>query len=134
MLSSYQPLPSPAEPDVTRRLLLVEHDASTRAAMAYVLETSGYAVVRVADASAALAFLLRSHEHPELILLNVTHAGDFRWARTQSPEAAAVPVVIYATHPGPGADHGPPDAAAYLAHPFGHRDLLHVVERCCVLS
>lgn len=134
MLSSFQPLPAPAAPDMIRHLLLIEHDAPTRAAMAYVLETTGYAVVRVADASAALAFLLRSHDHPELILLNETQAYDFRWVRTKSPEAAAIPVVVYCTQHGPGLDHDPHDAVAYLPHPFGHRDLLDVVERCCVLS
>lgn len=120
---------APAKPAVPHRILLIENDAPTRAAMAFVLESAGYEVVKAADGPAGLAFLLRSRELPRLILLDVREAWGFRVEQKKHADSADVPVVVFSSTGCPEAETYSLDAVAYLPHPFGHRDLLGIVQR-----
>lgn len=133
MFASYNEPVTPVRPAVSRRLLLIEPDATTRSAMAYILEMAGYLVAQASHGPEALASL-PSVEPPELILLNVKQAWAFRQGQKHLPDLAAVPVVVYAPTDCPEARDYSLDAVAYLEPPFGHKHLLGVVGRYCPLT
>ena len=76
-------------------ILVVEHDADTRAQLVTLLEYEGYAVATAADGAGALAYL-RSRPPPRLVLLNLAMSAPDGWQflaqRRAEPEFARVPV------------------------------------------
>ena len=78
-------------------ILVVDDDASIRAAMRELLETEGYDVTEAANGLAALG-KLRAGLRPAVILLDlmmpVMDGWDLRTEQLRDPELAAIPVLI----------------------------------------
>jgi CheY-like chemotaxis protein len=82
-----------------KTLLIVEHQASTREALARVFRGEGYHVVTATNAQEAMA-QLRGAVSPQIILLDLVDAEadrrEFLEARLKDDRLAAVPVVVIA--------------------------------------
>jgi CheY-like chemotaxis protein len=94
-----------------KRILLVEDDAATRAAMARLLERAGYQVDCAADGRQALD-RLDSGEPPAAILLDlsmpVMSGWEFRQRQRRDPSLGRIPVLLLS------AGMGLPETAASL--------------------
>ncbi len=117
-----------------KRILVVEDDAATRDAVAFVLEDEGYSVTGVANGQEALHHLRRTSP-PHLILLDlmmpIMNGWEFRKEQTEDPELKSIPVLVIS------ADRAVPQKAAalgaidYLLKPIDLDQLLEAVQRYC---
>ena len=80
------------------RILIVDDDAATRAAVALLLRLTGYETAEAADGQEALSYL-RANPAPALILLDlmmpVMDGWQFLAERHSEPALTAIPVVIF---------------------------------------
>ncbi len=117
------------------RILVVEDDASLRAALSELLADEGYEVSCAENGADALA-KLGCGLTPSLILLDlampVMDGWTFRRAQREDPRLARVPTVVIT------ASHGPDQAAiaaldfdAFLSKPFDAERLMDAVHRLC---
>jgi CheY-like chemotaxis protein len=115
-----------------KRILVVEDDASTREALAVLLEAQGYAVSRAANGREALD-RLRGRERPHLILLDlmmpVMSGWEFCRRRQQDPALAAIPVVVVSGTKDAARSAAALGAAACLKKPVGFEELVEVVHQ-----
>ena len=84
-------MPKPEAP-----ILVVDDDANSRAFLARLLQSEGYAAIEARDGEEALA--LAREWRPCLILLDLMMPGmdgfEFREAQRRSPEIANIPVIV----------------------------------------
>jgi CheY-like chemotaxis protein len=101
------------------RVLIVEDDVATRAALVLLLQAEGYAADSAPDGRAALAYL-RGHPSPRLILLDlmmpVMDGWQFLAEKHLDPQLAAVPVVVFTAATG---------VDAHAVRVMGAVDVLH---------
>jgi CheY-like chemotaxis protein len=115
-----------------RRILLVEDCFSTREQVSMILGCLGYLVSTACNGEEALE-KLRSHERPDLILLDlvmpVMDGWTFRQQLEREPEWAAIPVVILS---GAGEEQTAAwQGALFLQKPVETADLLRAVQGRC---
>jgi CheY-like chemotaxis protein len=112
----------------SRRLLVVEDDASIREMIELVLDSEGYEVVTATDGAEALALL--GQKRPDLILLDMKMPGMDGWefARYYAvlPDPKP-PIVVVTAAPDAARRAAEIGADGHLAKPFGIDDLLQVV-------
>jgi len=79
-------------------ILIVEDDEDARAALAEILEMSGYAAVGVANGLEALGYLRDSTQLPSLIILDLMMHGmdgwEFRRLQKRDSKLAHIPVMV----------------------------------------
>ncbi|MEO6029528.1 MAG: response regulator [Candidatus Binatia bacterium] len=80
-------------------VLIVDDDEDTRAALACLLQTEGYATACADNGATALTLLRQEHLEPCMILLDlnmpVMDGATFRNIQRDDPRLAAVPVAVY---------------------------------------
>jgi CheY-like chemotaxis protein len=117
------------------RVLIVEDDPATRAALARLLQAAGHSTAEVADGREALEYL-RTPPAPRLILLDLLMPGMDGWEflveRQREPALAAVPVIIFTAAEGLDAPAlRALGAVDVLRKPAVPGELLAVVGRHC---
>jgi CheY-like chemotaxis protein len=114
-------------------ILIVDDDASTRDAMAALLEGNGFPVVTACDGDDALA-ILRSGVEPCLILLDMfmprKDGWQFRAEQVADPQLSGIPTIAFS------ADDTIEDRAVALGLPFLTKPvafdrLVNIVRRYC---
>ena len=117
-----------------KSVLVVEDDATTRKALALVLQDEGYAVTGVANGHEAL-LQLRQPPLPDLILLDlmmpVMNGWEFRKQQIQDPGLKSIPVLIVSSDAGVPQKAAALGARDYLIKPVDFDELLAAVQRCC---
>ncbi len=112
----------------SRRLLVVEDDASIREMIEMILASEGYDVVTARDGAEALAML--SRERPDLILLDMKmpRMDGWEFARHYAVLPDPKPPIVVITAAQDTARRAAEIGAnGYLAKPFGIDDLLRVI-------
>lgn len=113
-------------------MLVVDDDAATRAALAWVLEGEGFAVRGAADGFHGL-LALRSHPRPLAVLLDLHMARmdglQFRVEQLRSPDIRAIPVILYSGRYDVMAVAARLDFAAVFRKPIDANQLLTVLRR-----
>lgn len=111
-----------------KRILVVEDDAATSAALAECLRDEGYAVTCAGDGVDAIR-MLRTMPHPDVILLDLMlprmDGWDVRAAQKQDPALAGIPVIALS------AVGWMVDADVSIRKPFGVDELLDAIKRLC---
>jgi two-component system chemotaxis response regulator CheY len=115
-----------------KTILIVEDDATLRAALREALEEHGYEVEVAEEGAAALAWL-RREPRPALILLDLMMPGlngwDFLARRRIDPSLPAIPVVVLSGQLlGPERDSVLP-ADGFVRKPVDMDELLAEVQR-----
>jgi CheY-like chemotaxis protein len=114
-------------------ILIVDDDEDTRAALATLLEQSGFTVVRACDGVEALEHL-RSGLQPCLILLDLfmprKDGWEFRAEQVADPLLSGIPTIAYS------ADESIEDRAVALGLPFFKKPavldrIVNIVRRYC---
>jgi CheY-like chemotaxis protein len=113
-----------------KRILLVEDDSLTSAAVRMVLEWEGYNVDCAVNGQEALDHLRLSEEKPNLILLDVgmpiLDGYQFRDEQKRDPAINNIPVVVVS-----GGDiDSSLDASGYVHKPFQPEELLETIRSC----
>ena len=115
----------------TRRLLVVDDDATIREMLEMVLDSEGYEVVTAPHGVAAFALL--DQIRPHVILLDMKMPVMDGWGfleqyrRRPGPK---VPVVVLTAAQDDSRRAGEVGADAYVAKPFAIDDLISVLDRC----
>jgi len=115
----------------TRRLLVVDDDATIREMLQMVLESEGYEVVTAPHGKAAFALL--EQVRPNVILLDMKMPVMDGWgfmAEYRRRPGAKAPVVILTAAQDDSRRAGEAGADAYVAKPFAIDDLITVLDRC----
>jgi CheY-like chemotaxis protein len=111
------------------RVLLVEDDALTREALAYILEVEGYGVATAKDGKQGLK-VLRSFPRPFVVLLDldlpIVNGQEFLQRQKQDSEIANIPVVVITAAFEPSV----PDAAAVFRKPLDLSKLMGLLSNC----
>jgi signal transduction histidine kinase len=119
--------PNPGQP---WRILVVEDDPGIRRDLAETLGSAGHTIDVAADGQSALA-RLRQGPPPDLILLDLVmprlDGWELRAAQLASPGLADIPVLAMSGEDS--AQARAVNAQAYLAKPFGPRELLATIDR-----
>jgi CheY-like chemotaxis protein len=117
-----------------KSVLVVEDDATTRRALALVLQDEGYSVTGVANGHEALLHL-RHPPLPDLILLDlmmpVMNGWEFRKKQIQDPKLKSIPVVIVSSDAGVPQKAAALGARDCLVKPIDFEELVAAVQRCC---
>jgi two-component system chemotaxis response regulator CheY len=126
----------PAHPDERRHYVcVVDDDPDMREALRLVLELGGYRVEEAAEGQAALE-LLRRDPSCCLILLDLMMPGmngwQFRKAQQDSPELAAIPVVVLSAMRDVCRHATEVGAVACLSKPIAMDRLMAEVSRRCL--
>ena len=119
-------------------ILVVDDDGGIRHLLTVFLTHKGYSAVGVANGAEALHYLQHSHTRPQLILLDlmmpVMDGAAFRRQQQQTPEFAAIPVVVLSATADLQEQAPTLRAAAYLPKPIDLDTLLALVEQYCQQS
>jgi CheY-like chemotaxis protein len=118
-----------AQEPSSRRILIVDDDASIRSFIATALMSEGYAVVEAASGRDALVEV--QFDRPHLILLDVRMPGVDGWKVLDELRSAAGPQtpVVVMTASYYGQDRALQSGAqGYLAKPFDLSDLIECVD------
>lgn len=114
-------------------VLIVEDDADLRDMMAQLLALEGFPTSAVSNGREALAYL-RSHENPNLILLDlmmpVMDGWEFRREQQLDADLADVPVIVLSALDEARALDV--TATAFLKKPLDYDRLLELVRRYCL--
>ena len=119
-------------------ILVVDDDVGIRHLLTVFLTHKGYSAVGVANGAEALHYLQHNPVRPELILLDlmmpVMDGVVFRRHQQQTPEFAAIPVVVLSATAEMQEHALKLRAAAYLPKPIDLDTLLALVEQYCQQS
>lgn len=112
-----------------RAILVVDDDASIRAAIRDVLESEGYRVVTASDGAAALSAIER--ERPAMVLLDMRMPVLDGWgfSRELRRRGISLPICVMTAARDAARWASEIGADSYLAKPFNLTDLLDQVER-----
>jgi CheY-like chemotaxis protein len=118
-----------------KRILVVEDNSLTRAALLIVLSAQGYEIEGAADGQEALAYLKR-REQTDLILLDLTMPRMDGWQfleqRQRNPGLAGIPVIVLSAEDrAVGSEVRCLGADDFLSKPVDPEVLLQVVGRYC---
>jgi CheY-like chemotaxis protein len=117
----------------SHRVLVVEDNAALRENLAECLEGEGFPVAIAADGAGALDLLARDPP-PTIVVLDLLMPGVSGRELVErirgDPRLEGVRVVITTGHPSPSLRAGI-RADAFLAKPFGVKDLLAALARAC---
>jgi CheY-like chemotaxis protein len=116
------------------QLLLVEDDDDIRVDLCALLDHRGYQVSTVRNGREALDYL-RSHEPPQLILLDLMMPGMDGWQLRvellKDKRWAAIPVLLLSGAGGLATEAAALGAVAFLNKPFKMSQLLGLVQQHC---
>ncbi len=117
------------------RVLIVEDDAATRAALANLLGAAGHVICEAGDGGAAVA-QLRAGLRPCVVLLDMMMPGVDGWQflqqRHADPALAVAPVLVLTADAGVSPTTARGLGADDVLHkPVDSDDLLHAVRRYC---
>ena len=116
------------EPRSGKNILLVEDDTLMSGAMRMVLEWEGHHVTCAENGRDALD-LLRSAQHPDLILLDVLlpvlDGRQFLSEHKSDPSLRSIPVVVVSGVPSAASL----EVAGHVLKPFQPEELLEVIRR-----
>jgi CheY-like chemotaxis protein len=122
----------------THRIFVVDDEDMIRDSVVEFLDENGYEAVGAADGRDALDKLTASGPPPCLILLDlmmpVMDGRSFRELQLQTPELAAIPVVLFSAYQDVAKTAGELNAAGHLAKPLNLTALLQTVQRYCSKS
>ena len=100
------------------------------------LDDNGYQAIGAADGREALDKLAATNPLPCLILLDlmmpVMDGRSFREQQLQTPELAAIPVVLFSAYRDVAKTASDLHAAGHLSKPLKLRELLKTVQEHCV--
>jgi CheY-like chemotaxis protein len=117
------------------RIFVVDDEEMIRDSIVEFLDDNGYEAVGAAHGRDALAKLAASGPRPCLILLDlmmpVMDGRSFREEQLQTPELAAIPVVLFSAYRDVAKTAGELNAAGHLAKPLNLATLLQTVRRHC---
>jgi CheY-like chemotaxis protein len=112
------------------RILVVEDDAPTLEALAYILKVEGYIVTCARDGRKGLEVLRRS-PLPCAILLDlgmpILNGREFLKQQKQDPKVADIPVIVMTAAWAPVV----PEAKAILPKPIDIARLFGLLAECC---
>ena len=121
-------------PATAKFILVVEDDPDLAHLVAEVLESAGYRAAVAGNGREALD-QLRTHAHPDLILLDmmmpVMDGWTFREEQQKEPALAAIPVVTVTADGDARGKAAAIRAAGYITKPITIDSLLDAVERIC---
>jgi DNA-binding response OmpR family regulator len=113
-------------------ILVVEDDAEVSQCVRHLLRTEGFTVDAAADGEAALDYL-RTHSAPNLVILDLglprIDGASLRRRMLETPEWAAIPVIILSAEKKPSAELR---AVDLIRKPFSVEELLHAVQNRAV--
>jgi CheY-like chemotaxis protein len=119
---------------MSKCILIVEDDLDVAQSVAEVLEVSGYGTAIAANGQEALDHL-RTHSHPDLILLDlmmpVMDGWQFRKEQRTVPALDAIPVVVVTADGNAREKAASIQAAGHVGKPITIDSLLDEVERIC---
>lgn len=116
---------------MTRRVLVVDNEASIREMLAIVLDSEGYLVDQAADGGEALTAIAKAR--PDVILLDMKMPGinGYEFATLyRETEGKKAPIVVITAAQSAASAAAEIGACGYLAKPFGVEELLAAVEKC----
>jgi len=117
------------------RILVVEDEEMIRDSLVEFLDEQGYVAIGAVHGRDALDKLTASGPRPCLILLDlmmpVMDGRSFREEQLQTPELAAIPVVVFSAYRDVAQTAGELNAAGHLAKPLNLVTLLQTVRRYC---
>ena len=116
-----------------KKIIVVENDADTLDLMDFVLEDSGYEVIRFSKTTTPEE--LKSH-HPNLIILDHFlgdgFGGDLCLQIKNDPLTRHIPVILYSASPGLEQIAEKSRADAYIEKPFDIVDLENMVKELAI--
>jgi CheY-like chemotaxis protein len=118
-------------------ILLVEDDESIRQMVRDVLNDEGDAIEVAADGEAALSYLHRCKQLPQVILLDLVMPGmdgiQFLHMQHTNPRLAQVPVILFSAS-NQLQQVAQTFNAAYVRKPFDITELLALMRHCCAVG
>lgn len=117
-----------------KRVLIVEDNEATRETLSLILRSGGFDVATADNGRSALD-MLRVHERPSVILLDlmmpVMDGWQFRAEQRRDERIADIPVVVCTASEASRAHDDTLRAAAYLTKPIEIAELLDAIRRFC---
>lgn len=112
-------------------MLVVDHDARSRAVVRAVLEADGLSVEEAPDGAAALARVADVQADPPVLVLDVVLPGIGGIEVCRRLDTSAIPVLVLTGWDDPTAEQACREAGArgFLTKPFSAIALLDAVER-----
>jgi CheY-like chemotaxis protein len=117
------------------RIFVVDDEEMIRDSIVEFLDDNGYQGVGAADGQEALNKLAAADKLPCLILLDlmmpVMDGRSFREHQLQTPQLAAIPVVVFSAYRDVAKTANDLHAAGHLSKPVKLTDLLRTVQQHC---